>query len=200
MAKYNPKTDDFMINEELLGKVIKTFDWITFSIDSSDEEGVSKMRNPLQFRRIKFILDHIKEMEINIKINTLISKQNYKDLEKLYNFISNYQVIKQWKLFRYIKNPNTTDEINSFFEISDNQFNKIEEYIRGIQNSELDILVLNQQYKNSYISVKADGVIRVLEDKEYVAYCDLKTEPLSKFIYSLVFKSQVHLDTHFIKK
>lgn len=201
LADYDSNTNSFKINEELLNQVLKTFSWISFSLDSYNEQYDTKTRNPLHFKRIKFILDYISKhkLNINIKINTLVSKQNYQNVEKIHNLISNYPMIKRWKLFRYVSNSNSSVKTDEYFNISDKAFEEVKNYIKELESNIKEILFLdNTCYEKCYISVKADGVIRVLKDSEYLDVCDLDKESIMDFVDSPFFSKQLHRENHFL--
>ena len=96
--KLSLTTNGQIINDELFNKIINTFDWISFSIDSSNtsvNDEIGRGKNHLE--KIIGLLDKFNN-KIKLKINTVANKYNINDLENIYNIISKYQ-INRWKIF-----------------------------------------------------------------------------------------------------
>ncbi len=202
LAKYDYNSKKFIIDKELVEKMISTFEWICFSIDSNNSRLESKVtRNPLHVKRIKVILKYINKNYPNakIKINSLLSKQNYKNFESLHKFISSFSIIKRWKIFRYLGNSNTED-INMYFEIDNKKCNAIKEFISKVSTSDLEISINDiEDYDGSYIMLKQDGIIKVNTGSEFVDVLDLKKESISKYIELNEFNKDLHTQKHFVK-
>ena len=197
LAKYD--NEMFHIDEELLDKMIKHFKWICFSIDASNEQIETLVtRNKLHYQRLKFILDYLKEHvpNINIKINSIVTKQNYKDIPNLYQFLSKYQFIRRWKLFRYL-GENNPKEINEYFEITDNEFKTVKDFVKNIHNSNLKITVNDiDTYNGTYIMLKQDGTVEINDNGILKEVLDLKKNTITDIEKIKEFKKEKHIKTH----
>lgn len=153
-------TNGKIINEHIIDEIIKRFDWITFSIDSSDNninEEIGRGSNHLP--KIIWLLEKFNN-KINIKINTVVSKYNLEDLNNIYNIISKYN-IQRWKLFRFY--PNRKGKTNrTLFEITNKESEKIEKWTKELKTYNKKINIEYNDYDEiatSYFSIYPDGSV-----------------------------------------
>ena len=199
LVKYNSEDDKFVVDEELIGKLLKHFKWICFSIDASSQEIETLVsRNNFHVDRIKVILDYLEEknFNVNIKINTLVCKQNFEEIPNLYNFISKYEFIKRWKLFRYL-GENNSEDVNKYFEIDDINFNKVKDFVNGIKNDNIKININDiDTYDGTYIMLKQDGTVEVSFDGKLKEVLDLKIDDIRQIENIQEFNKEKHEKTH----
>lgn len=199
IADYDIESDTFNINKEILDNVLKHFKWICFSIDSASQEIETLVtRNKNHVNRIKYILDYLQEHHpnINIKINTVVTKHNYLDIPNLYKLISKYEIIKRWKLFRYLGNDNPK-EINEYFDINNEEFSKVTDFIAELDNPSIKINVNDiETYDGTYIMLKQDGTVEISVDGKLKEVLDLKKDDISKILDIEDFNKEKHINTH----
>ncbi len=199
IADYDKLSSRFNINEEILNNLLKFFKWICFSLDAVSQEIETLVtRNEYHVDRVRYILDYLQENypNTNIKINSIITKQNYRDIPNIYEFISKYKIVKRWKLFRYLGNTNP-QSINEYFDIDDEQFSKVTDFINGLDNSKIKINVNNvDTYDGTYIMLKQDGTVEISENGTLKEVLDLKKDDISKILDIDIFKKEKHLSTH----
>lgn len=155
-------------------------------------------RNNLHVDRIKVILDYLEEknFNVNIKINTLVCKQNFEEIPNLYNFISKYEFIKRWKLFRYL-GENSSEDINKYFEIDDINFNKVKDFVNDIKNDNIKININDiDTYDGTYIMLKQDGTVEVSYDGKLKEVLDLKIDDIRQIENIQEFNKEKHEKTH----
>ena len=152
----------------------------------------------LHVDRIKVILDYLKEknLNINIKINTLVCKQNFEEIPNLYSFISKYKFIKRWKLFRYL-GENNSEDVNKHFEIEDNNFNKAKAFVNKIKNDNIKININDiDTYDGTYIMLKQDGTVEVSYEGKLKEILDLKVDDIRQIENIQEFNKEKHKKTH----
>lgn len=196
LAKYLENKNRFEINEELMAKLIKNFQWICFSIDAANTDAEIKVsRNRTHFNRIIYILDYLEKNyeDINIKVNSIVTKYNYNDIHNLYDLLAKYKHIKRWKLFRYL-GANNPEEINKEFEVTNGEFNEVLKFTSSIKNKNLKISVNNiEDYSGSYIMVKQDGTVEISNNGIIEEVLDLKKNSVNKILEIEAFNQEKHI-------
>lgn len=202
LAKYDNQTKKFIIDKDLMNKTIKHFKWICFSIDSSNQDIENLVgRNKLHVERIRAILDYLKEnnSDVCIKINSLVSEQNYNEIPNLYEFISKYKFIKRWKLFRYL-GDNNSKEINDYYEINDLKFEEVKNFAKSIENENIKISINDiDTYNGTYIMLKQDGTVEISNDGELKEVLDLKVDDIRQINDIKEFNKEKHKKTHGVR-
>ena len=146
------------INRDKLKKIICEFDAITLPIDSTDNNF-----NRIIGRGDKHLLNVLEILnfcnnKIEIKINTILMKNNISEIEKIYDMIKNYN-IKRWKIFKFLPIRDAQKYINDFC-VSDEISRVMEEKILKINAiSKIDISYNKEKkYKTKYF-IYPDGTI-----------------------------------------
>lgn len=161
--------DSLNLNVDLLDKITKNFDWLTFSLDGCDEIIQSKMtRNINHFHRISILLARLNKTYKNIKINTLISKINISgdNIHRIANMLIEFN-IKRWKLMRFLPSRGSAYKNKDTFAITDSQFqevyNKVMDYVSG----RIEISKNNKFDFCNYFNVSSDGKLINYDGREY---------------------------------
>ncbi|NHM04084.1 viperin family antiviral radical SAM protein [Flavobacterium celericrescens] len=148
-------TDAFLENNKL------HLDWITLSVDSlvtttnlKTGRAVSGKKNITETEYYR-IVDKIKSYGYKLKINTVVSAENYN--EKLIDFIE-YAQPSRWKIFQVLPITGQNDlKVNGFL-ISENDFNQFLENNRTKANNKIvSVPETNTQMKGSYVMVDPAG-------------------------------------------
>ena len=153
-------TNGQIINDKFFDKIINTFDWISFSIDSSDiSVNCAIGRGKDHLKKTLCLLDKFNG-RIKIKINTVANKYNIDDLENIYNIISNYQ-ISRWKIFRFYPIRKGKENQNLFY-LNDSESQLVEDYVlRKQRENSLIKIHYNDltEFTTSYFNIYPDGSI-----------------------------------------
>ena len=160
-------TNGKKINDEILNKIVEKFDWITFSLDSLNEninEEIGRGQN-----HSNKIIQLIKKCDnkIKIKINTVASKYNINDLEGIYRTISKYS-ISRWKilLFWPLRNAKINEDM---FRLDDSQIRSISEYVNQKNKAKNTIKIhfndMNE-FETSYFTIYPDGSVENMQNEE----------------------------------
>lgn len=146
------------LNYDMLEMIVNKFDSITIpveSIDSSYNKKIGRCSNHIQ--NVLNVIEFCNN-RIEIKINTVIMKNNIDQIEKIYDLIKRYK-IKRWKIFRFLPVRDAKMYINEF-EISNNVSENIENRVKNINNTRDIEISYNKEknYKTKYF-IYPDGTI-----------------------------------------
>ena len=146
------------IDYNILSIIINKFDAITLPIESIDSRYNTEIgRGAKHIENILRVLEFC-NYKIEIKINTVIMKDNVNQIEKIYNLIKKYN-IKRWKIFRFLPVRDAKIYDNEF-RISDEISLILENMINTINNnSDIEISYNKEKnYKTKYF-IYPDGTI-----------------------------------------
>lgn len=169
-------------------------DWITLPIDGSNEEVQRKVtREKDHLKRIFFLIDLLHKKNISIKINTVVTKNNIDDLEKIAEIVRN-QKIQRWKIFQFIPIRGYAYQNCNEFEISDEKFNLSAINAKRIIDPEYtDVTIANKEYlQENYFSILQDGTVRVTVNKKDKIVGDLYTQSVREIWQSSFFNHEKH--------
>ena len=160
-------TNGKKIDDTTLNKIIKKFDWITFSIDSLNETINEEIgRGQEHSEKIIQLLKKCNN-KIKIKINTVASKYNINDLEDIYKTISRYK-ISRWKIlvFWSLRNAKTNEDM---FKLNDSQIKSISKFVNKKNKEKLSMKIhFNDfnEFTTSYFTVYSDGSVENMKNEE----------------------------------
>ena len=172
MAKVNGITNNLLTNGKgLLEKDIVELqpylDYITLSYDSNNNETCKIMgRGEKHNVNIIRILDFIKKnnIDIKVKINTLVSKVNKNEIIEIGKILNNYK-IERWRLFKFIPLRNYAIENNSIFEIEDEEFDSIFLQIKKIYGKKIKISERKEdKIQKDYLLINSNGDFIITEN------------------------------------
>ena len=157
--KLSLTTNGKIIDNILLKKILKYFDWITFSIDSASNIINEKIGKGVGHLAKVIELLNSCNNKIKIKINTVATKFNLNDLDNIYNILSKYN-ISRWKIFRFYPIRSSKENKNLFY-LNNIESNQIKKYVEDKNK----ISAINIQYNDiiefetSYFNIYPDGSI-----------------------------------------
>lgn len=160
-------TNGLLVNNKNYEKILKYFDWISFSFDAIDDNYYKKVGRGK--KHMKKNLQNLKlfENKINIKINTVVNKENLNQISEIWDTISKYN-IHRWKIFRYYP-INSIAKINcNRFNITNSEFNNLKEDISNITNFSNVQVTYNdvEEFETSYFNIYPNGAIKDKTGKE----------------------------------
>ena len=165
--KLSLTTNGLLIDDKILDKIIDKFDWISFSIDSSDDD-INEIigRGKKHLPNILKLLDKCNN-RIKLKINTVANKYNFNDLELIYNIISKYN-ISRWKIFRFYS-LRKGKENEKLFCLNDEESQVVENFVnkKNKENDKIKIHYNNlDEFTTSYFNIYPDGSIENMNDED----------------------------------
>lgn len=184
----NLLTNGKILTNEKLVELEPYLDYITFSYDSNNSNtNIILGRGNEHSKHIIALLNFIKQKDINIKvkINTLISKVNKNEIMDIGKTLENYH-IERWKLFKFIPLRNYAIMNSNDFEISNKDFNDIVSNAKKIYSNVIKIEECNEDIiQNNYLLINSMGdfiITQNFEDKKIYNIRDNNIEILKKYL------------------
>lgn len=167
---------NYIINRQLLQKIIDHFDWITLSLDAPTSEMQTEIgRNSNHYKRILILLEELKLYpSIKIKINTLVCKVNQNSILQLQELLSNYN-ISRWKLFQFLPSRGNAKDNQSKLVISREAFLSV---IGQLEKNNAMKITANDYYDflDTYISINSAGYLVKYDGENYKEILDIKNK------------------------
>ena len=175
-------TNGMLIDKENALLITKLFDWITLDIESnksSYHELVGRGKEHLN--KTKKNLKYFSK-KINVKVNTVATRLNIKDIPKIYKIIEKYNV-ERWKIFRYYSITYKSITNKDIFSITNEQFRQLKDGISKMNKSET-LIDFNdtEDFETTYFSIFPDGS---LKDNKGNVTCNLLADSIDKCIENI---------------
>lgn len=193
IAKSNGIINNILTNGKILSKekileLEQYVDYITLSYDSENDETYEKMgRGKTHGKKIIEILDFIQNnnIDIKIKINTLVSKLNIEEIENIGKTLTKYK-IERWKLFKFIPLRNKSIHNSDKFIISNKEFYNTVSKIKKLYGNKININECNEgEIQNNYLLINSIGdfiITEDLKDKKIFNIDNNNVEILKKYL------------------
>lgn len=184
----NLLTNGKELSEEKIRELEPYLDYITFSYDSNNPETYGIMgRGEEHGIHIIEILDFIQknDIDIKIKINTLVSKINKNEVIDIGKTLKKYK-IERWKLFKFLplRNCAISNKIN--FEISDKEFKNVILDIKDLYGKDMNVIECNEdKIQKKYLLINSVGDFIITEeykDKKIYNIEEENVENLKKYL------------------
>ena len=122
------------------------------------------------FTEIKKVLDILKNKDIRIKINTVVTKLNIDYIEELGEFLDTNYKINEWRIFRFAPLRELAKENEKKFEITNEQFKSTKEiFQKNYKNIGKVNYRDNDDMESKYNLVTANGdIVRTINKKDVV--------------------------------
>ena len=115
-------------------EVLDYLDSLTLSLDTINDDTNEELgRGRNHFEEVKTILDYVKNKNLKININTVVSKKNINEMEQLGEFLNNYNISK-WKFFKFMPLRETAEKNKNEFEITDAEFEQTKNVFKHFGN------------------------------------------------------------------
>ena len=145
-------------NDEIK-EICNYLDSLTLSIDSTNNETNAELgRGINHYDNIKTILDYVKDKELKLNINTVVSKKNINQLDELGNFLNKYN-ISSWRVFQFMPLRETAEKNKEQFEISDAEFESKKGVFQKFENIGRVDYRQEQDMEDKYVLLVANGDI-----------------------------------------
>jgi radical S-adenosyl methionine domain-containing protein 2 len=157
-------TNAILMDNSLLDKYSDYLDWITFSLDSVNNDIQEKMtREGNHVDKVINLLNRINEKgyNIDIKINTIASKINNIYIEEMIPLIAKYDLIKRWKIHQFTPLRNNAKNNKEKFYITPDEFNNLKnEILNNKMLKDLNVRVNfsgEEELEKSYFVIDPNG-------------------------------------------
>ena len=145
-------------NDEIK-EICNYLDSLTLSIDSTNNETNAELgRGINHYDNIKTILDYVKDKELKLNINTVVSKKNINQLDELGNFLNKYN-ISSWRVFQFMPLRETAEKNKEQFEISDAEFESKKGVFQKFENIGRVDYRQEKDMEDKYVLLVANGDI-----------------------------------------
>ncbi len=140
-------------------EIIDYLDSLTLSLDTiSDDTNEELGRGKSHFEDVKIILDYVKDKDLTVNINTVVSRKNINEIGQLGEFLNNYHIHK-WKFFKFMPLRETAEKNKDEFEITDVEFEQTKNVFRHFGNIEETDFRQEKDMEEKYTLVIANGDI-----------------------------------------
>ncbi len=151
-------------NNNDIREICNYLDSITLSIDSiNDDINVKLGRGKQHYSNIKTVLEYLKNKELKVTINTVVSKVNIEHLEELGKFISKYN-INAWRIFKFTPLRETAKVNKELFEITTEEFNGKKKILNTFKNSCKIEYRQGDDFENKYLNIINAGDVTKTEN------------------------------------
>ena len=153
-------TNGSQLSEEFLIQNQNNLDWIILSVDSIREETNIESgraitgKKPLLEEDYKMIIDRIKKYGFQLKINTVVHRQNYR--ESLMDLLR-YAQPQRWKIFQVLPIKGENDAHINDFIIDESEFEHFITKHQPLKDEKLMITENNCEMKDSYVMIDPAG-------------------------------------------
>lgn len=166
-------TNGILLSEYFIEKHSKNLDTIGISVDSLLEDTLLKLDcktsrgELLTVDKLENLCHVIKQYGIKLKINTVVTKENYKEIlfEKL-----NKMNVDRWKILK-MKPFKNESFCNLYLNVTDEEF----DYFLK-RNSQMNNIVVEKSMINSYIVIDSSGYLLDNSGDNYKRISDAKSE------------------------
>ena len=184
----NLLTNGKLLSKEKILELEPYLDYITLSYDSNNSDTYKIMgRGERHGLNVIQALDFIKDNNINIKIkiNTLVSKINRDEITDIGRTLEKYN-IERWRLFKFIPLRNCAISSSSNFKISNEEFKNVVSDVKNLYGEHIQISERNEDKIQSYyllINSVGDFIITEnMKDKKIYNIEEENYEILKKYL------------------
>jgi len=140
--------------------------WISTSLDGYNEETNALMRSREQFNAVLEMLPVIKKHKIKIKLGTVVSRKNYKNIKNIGKLIKNYVTV--WKLYQFYPRVGTyASENEDQFIISEEVFLKTSREIKKFfPDMCISLHLIKEFNKSPCLLIDPNGDVFITKDNK----------------------------------
>jgi len=142
-----------------LREICDYLDSLTLSLDSiNDSINIELGRGKNHYSNIKKVLEYVKDKDLKLNINTVVSKKNIAELEDLGNFLNEYKV-NSWRVFKFMPLRETAEINKEQFEISVEEFESKKLLFQKFENINRVDYRQEKDMEDKYVLLVANGDI-----------------------------------------
>lgn len=161
-------TNGWLLAEsEQIREICEYLDSLTLSLDSTDNKinmGLGRGKN--HYSNIKKVLEYVKDKDVKLNINTVVSKKNIAGLEDLGNFLNKYK-LNSWRVFQFVPLRETAEINREQFEISNDEFESKKVIFQKFENIGRIDYRQEKDMEDKYVLLVANGdIIKTVNGKD----------------------------------
>ena len=154
-------------DDERVNAIINILDEINISIDSIDNNinlSLGKENNHLEI--VKNLLEKLKDKNIKVRVNTVVSKLNIDKLEELGKFLNNYN-IEKWKFLKFMPVRERAERNKSSFEISEDEVEEKVKELKSFTNIKLIEYKKQNEFEKSIVILPNADVVQTRDGMDH---------------------------------
>ena len=176
-------SNGILLDNLTIDRIEKSVNWLAVPIDNLKNVAVCA-RNDKHIVNVDRCLKYVERNNINIsiKINTVLTSNNYNHLKDIYKYINSFYCIKRWNIFEFIDIRGNAVNNSKVFNLTSEQYDFAKKCLKNI-NIDKRLRVTLKSGKtllSSYIVINPAGLIMLYDEdtKQEVILGDLKQEEL----------------------
>lgn len=176
-------SNGILLDNLTIDRIEKSVNWLAVPIDNLKNVAVCA-RNDKHIVNVDRCLKYVERNNINIsiKINTVLTSKNYNHLKDIYKYINSFYCIKRWNIFEFIDIRGNAVNNSKVFNLTSEQYDFAKKCLKNI-NIDKRLRVTLKSRKtllSSYIVINPAGLIMLYDEdtKQEVILGDLKQEEL----------------------
>lgn len=140
--------------------LLKKIKMIGIPLDGSSNGIISKFRiyNGNLYEETIKILKFFEQEKIDICINTVLHKENIKDIQNIFNILKKYSCIKKWQVFEYMPIGPLGKKNENIFKVDTKKFDQIRRFITFTNKTNINICFKSAKERSrDYMLVDSNG-------------------------------------------
>ncbi len=172
--KNNIITNGRLLNPNIIDEIEEYTDYITFSLDALDDNVNNCLGRGIEHgKHIIGLLEYLKNKNIIVKLNSIVTKQNINNIKEVASIVNNYK-IQRWKLFKFISLRGKSVENKEDFDVEDEVY---ENLMNEIKKQKINCPVVEckeKEIEENYLLINPIGDFIVTINGEDKVICDFK--------------------------
>ena len=169
--KNNIITNGRLLNPYTIDEIEKYTDYVTLSLDSLDDNVNNCIGRGIEHgKHILELLEYLKNKNIIVKLNSIVTKQNINNIKEVASIVNNYK-IQRWKLFKFISLRGKSVENKDEFEVDNEEYKNL---INEIKKQKINCQVIEckeKEIEENYLLINPIGdFIVTVDGKDKVIY------------------------------
>ena len=172
--KNNIITNGRALTYNIIDEIEEYTDYITFSLDALDDNVNNCLGRGIEHgKHIIELLDYLKNKNIKIKLNSIVTKKNINNIKEVASIVNNYK-IQRWKLFKFISLRGNSIENKEEFDVKNEVYEKL---INEIRNQKINCPVVEckeKEIEENYLLINPVGDFIVTANGKDKVICNFE--------------------------